>query len=130
MSDIGADAAKTGMLANENIVNTVADAIERFNIPNVVVDPVMIAKSGDALLAETARQTIKQRLIPLATVVTPNVFEAEAMLNKKTLAEMKSAANELKETGCKWIVIKGGHYQNENEAIDLVFDGFINSTSV
>ena len=125
MSDIGTDAAKTGMLANETIVKTVAEAIEKFNIKNVVVDPVMIAKSGDALLAETARQIIKQRLIPLATVVTPNVFEAEAMLGLKikTIEDMKNAAEELKKTGCQWIVIKGGHLQNKNAAIDVVFDG-------
>ncbi len=125
MSDIGTDAAKTGMLANEIIVNAVADAIEKFRIPNVVVDPVMIAKSGDALLSETARQTIKERLIPLATVVTPNTYEAEAMLNMKiqTLNDMKEAAHELKKADCQWIIIKGGHLQNDHEAIDVVFDG-------
>lgn len=125
MTDIGADAAKTGMLANEVIVNIVAEAIEKYRIPNVVVDPVMIAKSGDALLSETARRTIKDRLIPLATVVTPNVFEAEAILNMQiiTLDDMKIAATELKETGCQWIVVKGGHLQNEAEAIDVAFDG-------
>ena len=125
MSDMGTDAAKTGMLANENIVNVVAEAIEQFNIPNVVVDPVMIAKSGDPLLSKTARQTIKEKLIPLATVVTPNVFEAEAMLNMKisTLDDMKHAAKELKKTGCQWVVLKGGHLQDEKEAIDVVYDG-------
>jgi hydroxymethylpyrimidine/phosphomethylpyrimidine kinase len=125
MSDMGTDAAKTGMLANENIVNVVAEAIEQFNIPNVVVDPVMIAKSGDPLLSETARQTIKKRLIPLATVVTPNIFEAESMLNMKisTLDDMKHAAKELKKTGCQWVVLKGGHLGDEKEAIDVVYDG-------
>jgi hydroxymethylpyrimidine/phosphomethylpyrimidine kinase len=125
MSDIGTDAAKTGMLANEVIVNIVTEAIEKFHIPNVVVDPVMIAKSGDPLLSESARQTIKQRLIPLATIVTPNLFEAEAMLNIKisNIDDMKTAARKLKKTGCKWVVIKGGHLRNEKEAIDLAFDG-------
>lgn len=125
MTDIGTDAAKTGMLANEIIVNTVADAIEKFSIPNVVVDPVMIAKSGDALLSETACLTIKEQLIPLATVVTPNVFEAEAMLNTKiaTLDDMKAAAEELHKTGCKWVVLKGGHLEQNKEAVDVAFDG-------
>lgn len=125
MSDIGTDAAKTGMLANEMIVNTVVDAIEKFRILNVVVDPVMIAKSGDALLSEQARLVIKERLIPLARVVTPNVFEAEALLHMKIekLDDMKYAAQQLQLTGCQWIVIKGGHLQNEKEAIDVVFDG-------
>ena len=126
MTDIGTDAAKTGMLANEIIVKAVAEAIEKFRISNVVVDPVMIAKSGDALLSETARQTIKDRLVPLATIVTPNMFEAEAMLNMKiqTLDDMKMAAQELKKTGCQWVIIKGGHLQNKEEAIDVVFDGY------
>jgi len=125
MSDIGTDATKTGMLANEIIVETVAEAIERFNIPNIVVDPVMIAKSGDPLLSETARQVIKKRLIPLASVVTPNLFEAEAMLGSKisSLDDMKSAAHELKKIGCKWVVLKGGHLQVDKEAIDVVYDG-------
>ncbi|UCE06071.1 MAG: bifunctional hydroxymethylpyrimidine kinase/phosphomethylpyrimidine kinase [bacterium] len=124
MSDMGTDAAKTGMLANETIVMAVADAIEKFKIPNVVIDPVMIAKSGDALLSKNARETIKERLIPLATVVTPNIFEAQAMLNTKiqTVDDMKNAASELKKTGCIWIVLKGGHL-HEGNAIDVAFDG-------
>ncbi|MCI0515696.1 bifunctional hydroxymethylpyrimidine kinase/phosphomethylpyrimidine kinase [candidate division KSB1 bacterium] len=125
MTDIGTDAVKTGMLVNAEIVNTVAAAIEEFRIPQVVVDPVMIAKSGDPLLAESARQTIQARLIPLATVVTPNIFEAEAMLKLKirSLEDMQTAALALKATGCKWVVIKGGHLTGESEAIDVVFNG-------
>ncbi len=125
MTDIGTDAAKTGMLANSAIIENVADAITEFNIPNLVVDPVMIAKSGDPLLAESARTSIIEKLIPLATVITPNVFEAETMLNTKinTLDDMKSAAKSLRQFGCKWVVLKGGHLQNNEEAIDVVFDG-------
>ncbi len=125
MTDIGTDVAKTGMLANENIVKAVADAVEKFNIPNLVVDPVMVAKSGDPLLSETAQTVIKEQLIPLATVITPNVFETEAMLNQKieSLEDMKEATVELKKTGCKWVVVKGGHYRKETEAIDVVYDG-------
>ncbi|MEE4310833.1 MAG: bifunctional hydroxymethylpyrimidine kinase/phosphomethylpyrimidine kinase [candidate division KSB1 bacterium] len=125
MTDIGTDAAKTGMLANDAIVDVVAEAIETHNIPNVVVDPVMIAKGGDPLLSESARIRIKTRLIPLATVVTPNVFEAETLLDMKidSLEDMKKAARELRENGCPWIVIKGGHLRNGKEAIDVVYDG-------
>jgi len=125
MTDIGTDAAKTGMLANPEIVFAVAEAIKKFKIPNVVVDPVMIAKSGDALLSEEARKSIKENLIPLATVVTPNIFEAESLLGQKikTLDDMKHAAKELKTSGCEWIVIKGGHYEDKAEAIDVVYNG-------
>ncbi|MBD3289486.1 bifunctional hydroxymethylpyrimidine kinase/phosphomethylpyrimidine kinase [candidate division KSB1 bacterium] len=125
MSDIGTDAAKTGMLANSEIVVAVADAIREFSIPNVVIDPVMVAKGGDPLLAEAARVTIREKLIPLATVVTPNLYEAEVLLNRKitTLDEMKQAAMDLRETGCRWIVVKGGHLAGEPDAVDVVYDG-------
>jgi hydroxymethylpyrimidine kinase/phosphomethylpyrimidine kinase len=94
MSDIGTDAVKTGMLANPAIVKKVAQAVEEFHIPILVVDPVMIAKSGDPLLSEDARKTVKELLIPLATVITPNLYEAEVMLAKKieSLDDMKGAA--------------------------------------
>ncbi len=125
MTDMGADAAKTGMLANEVIVKAVAGAIQEYRIPNIVVDPVMIAKGGEPLLSGTARRSIIEQLIPLATVVTPNVFEAETMLDMKihSLEDMKTAAMKLKRTGCQWVVIKGGHLASESEATDVVYDG-------
>lgn len=125
MTDMGTDAAKTGMLSTPEIVIAVADSIREFNIPNVVVDPVMVAKSGDHLLSEDARAVVKENLLPLATVITPNLFEAEAILGKsiKTIDEMKSAAAELKKIGCQWVVVKGGHLTGEKEAIDVVYNG-------
>jgi len=126
MSDIGTDAAKTGMLANEAIVTTVAQAIKRYNIKNLVIDPVMIAKGGDSLLSDTARHTITNELIPLAKVVTPNRYEAEVMLNMKIndIHSMKEAASKLKEFGPEWVIIKGGHIgEQSDKAIDVVFDG-------
>ncbi len=125
MEDIGTDAAKTGMLANAAIVRTVAEAVKVHDIPNLVVDPVMIAKSGDALLAESARQAIREELLPLATVITPNIFEAEALLEMKipNLKSMKHAAGELKKIGCRWVVIKGGHLDIQSQAVDVVYDG-------
>ncbi len=125
MSDIGTDAVKTGMLSNAHIVTAVADSIREFSIPNTVVDPVMVAKGGDPLLAEAARVTIREKLIPLATVVTPNIYEAEVLLNRKieTLDDMKHGAAELRDTGCRWIVVKGGHLADEQEAVDVVYDG-------
>src|SRR3972149_3108571 len=83
MTDIGADAAKTGMLSNAAIVKAVAEAVREFRIPNLVVDPVMIAKSGDPLLAPEARKALIEELLPLATVITPNVFEAEGILGRR-----------------------------------------------
>jgi hydroxymethylpyrimidine/phosphomethylpyrimidine kinase len=125
LDDIGTDAVKTGMLANPAIVTAVADIIRQYRLTNVVVDPVMIAKSGDALLSEAACRTVIDALVPLATVVTPNKFEAETMLGMKikTLDDMKQAAQNLKQMGCGWVVIKGGHLESESDAIDVVFNG-------
>ncbi|NIR62511.1 MAG: bifunctional hydroxymethylpyrimidine kinase/phosphomethylpyrimidine kinase, partial [Aliifodinibius sp.] len=123
MTDMGTDAAKTGMLANTAIVEAVASALAEYGIPKLVVDPVMVAKSGDPLLDESARQSILDRLLPLATVITPNLYEAEVMLDQKinTIEDMKSAAVELKKTGCRWVVLKGGHLNIDNEAIDILY---------
>ncbi len=125
MTDMGTDAAKTGMLANTAIVEAVASALAEYGIPKLVVDPVMVAKSGDPLLDESARQSILDRLLPLATVITPNLYEAEVMLDQKinTIEDMKSAAVELKKTGCRWVVLKGGHLNIDNEAIDILYNG-------
>jgi hydroxymethylpyrimidine/phosphomethylpyrimidine kinase len=125
MTDIGADAAKTGMLCNAEIVRTVAEAIRTFRIPNLVVDPVMVAKSGDPLLTEDARHAIRDELLSLATVITPNVFEAEALLDRRIedLDAMRDAARELKKFGCRWVVIKGGSLEIDSRAIDVVCDG-------
>ncbi len=125
MTDIGTDAAKTGMLSNEGIVRTVADAVRDFRIPNLVVDPVMIAKSGDSLLAAEARQAIRDELLPLAAVITPNIFEAEALLGSRIgdLDAMREAARELRKIGCRWVVLKGGHLDVGSQAIDVAYDG-------
>lgn len=125
MTDIGTDAAKTGMLSQIDVVKIVAQAVKEFRIPNLVVDPVMVAKGGEPLLSTSARKIIKEVLIPLAMVVTPNLFEAEALIGTQiqTLDEMKAAAAELKKTGCQWVVIKGGHLVDSEDAIDVVYNG-------
>ena len=125
MTDIGADAAKTGMLSNAAIVKTVAEAVREFRIPNLVVDPVMVAKSGAPLLAPEAGKALVEELLPLATVITPNVFEAEAILGSgiEDLEAMKKAARELGNTGCRWVVVKGGSLDIESQAIDVLCDG-------
>jgi hydroxymethylpyrimidine/phosphomethylpyrimidine kinase len=125
MTDIGADAVKTGMLASAEIVATVSRAVNDFRISNLVVDPVMVAKSGDALLTETAQRSIWESLIPQALVITPNIFEAEVLLKReiKNLDDMYEAARDLKKSGCQWVVLKGGHLTIEEQAIDVAFDG-------
>jgi hydroxymethylpyrimidine/phosphomethylpyrimidine kinase len=125
MTDIGTDAVKTGMLATEEIVKVVVEAIQSFQMSNLVVDPVMVAKGGDPLLAETARQTIKELLLPLAEVITPNIFEAEVLIGYKIedLKAMQKAAKDLHELGCRWVVVKGGHLNMEGQAIDVVYNG-------
>jgi len=121
MDDIGCDAAKTGMLGSAEVVATVAAAIERHSIPNVVVDPVMIAKSGDALLAEDARSAVVELLLPVARVVTPNLPEAEALLGHEVGADdMAEAARELCALGAGAAVVKGGHL--EGDAVDVAYD--------
>ena len=125
MADIGADAAKTGMLSNAGIVKAVAEAVREYRIPRLVVDPVMVAKSGAPLLAPEARKALVEELLPLAAVITPNVFEAEAILGRRIedLDAMTKAARELKNTGCRWVVVKGGRLDIESQAVDVMFDG-------
>jgi len=125
MSDIGTDAAKTGMLANAAIVRAVAESARKYRIPNLVVDPVMVAKSGDPLLTEDARHAIRDELLPLAKVITPNLYEAEALLDRKVrdLEGMKDAARELGKFGCRWVVLKGGSIDIGGKAVDVLCDG-------
>ena len=125
MADIGADAAKTGMLGSEAIVRTVAEAVREFRIPNLVVDPVMVAKGGDPLLAPDACLALRTVLVPLASVLTPNIPEAEALLGRRIegLEGMKKASRELRELGCRWVVLKGGHLEGDPEAVDILSDG-------
>ncbi|MGD8896613.1 MAG: bifunctional hydroxymethylpyrimidine kinase/phosphomethylpyrimidine kinase [Acidobacteriota bacterium] len=125
VEDIGVDAVKIGMLSNPEIVTAVARCVRELELPNVVVDPVMVAKSGDPLLSEEARETVREQLLPLARVITPNRYEAEVLagLPIADLDDMKRAARGLKETGCEWVVVKGGHVRGGSEAIDVAYDG-------
>lgn len=123
MSDIGADAAKTGMLATPEIVKVVADAISRHRIEPLVVDPVMVAKSGDVLLAQEAQQALKTELLPLAYAVTPNLPEAEVLCGfpVRDLESMRAAAREIAQLGPQYVIVKGGHL--DGRAVDILFDG-------
>ena len=123
LSDIGADAVKTGMLASSAIVETVAEEMERHQVSRLVVDPVMVAMSGDRLLREDAVEALRTRLIPLAAVVTPNIPEAEALTGLKieTDEDVRRAAEAIVQLGARAVVVKGGH--REGPATDLFYDG-------
>ena len=125
MDDIGCDAAKTGMLANAEIVAAVADRVKAHGIDNLVVDPVMIAKSGDALLAEEARDALITLLIPLAYVVTPNLYEAGVLVGAEvnTVADMSAAARKIADMGAACVVVKGGHLANDPMDLFYVAQG-------
>ncbi len=122
--DLGADAAKTGMLPSAAIVETVAKAIADFDIPFVVVDPVMLAKSGDDLTDDDAVEAIKKTLLRQAFVVTPNIPEAER-LSGVTIAtddDRKEAARRIHALGPTLVVIKGGHFSSP-DIVDVLYDG-------
>ncbi len=123
LSDIGADAVKTGMLVNGEIVEVVAKKIIQYGVKKVVVDPVMVAKSGAPLLREGGREALIRRLIPLAMVVTPNLMEASvlARIRVRNLEDMKRSAHRIYQFGPKYVLIKGGHLKGM--AVDLLYDG-------
>ncbi|HEX9122356.1 MAG TPA: bifunctional hydroxymethylpyrimidine kinase/phosphomethylpyrimidine kinase, partial [Actinomycetota bacterium] len=123
-TDIGVDAAKTGMLASTAIVGAVADAIAETAIPNLVVDPVFVSKHGHALLAEDAVGALRTRILPLATLVTPNLPEAGGLagFDVGSAADMKRAARAILELGPGAVLVKGGH-RTGARADDLFFDG-------
>jgi hydroxymethylpyrimidine/phosphomethylpyrimidine kinase len=122
LSDIGAQAIKTGMLASPVLVATVCEVLADVAAP-VVVDPVAISKHGDALLSAGTVDTVRERLLPLATLVTPNLLEAELLTGVKITDEagMLSAAEAINGLGPQWVLIKGGHLPGR--PVDLLFDG-------
>lgn len=121
--DIGVDAAKTGMLASRALIEVVADRIAWHAIRPLVVDPVMVAKSGDPLLAEDARGLMRDLMLPLATVATPNMAEAEVLSERpvRDLEGMREAARRVHDLGAQWALIKGGHLSGD--PTDVLFDG-------
>jgi hydroxymethylpyrimidine/phosphomethylpyrimidine kinase len=125
MNDIGADAWKTGMLSNAEIIKVVADRASLYNIEFLIVDPVMVARSGDPLLKTEAISTLISKLIPLAYVITPNLHEAHILtgIEISNINEVKKSAVKIVEMGAKNVVIKGGHLQDYNESIDVLYDG-------
>ena len=123
MEDIGAHAVKTGMLANASIIEAVATKIRQYRFKNVVVDPVMVATSGDLLIKKNAVATLRTHLVPLATVLTPNLPEAEELtgMELRGPSHVEEAARRIIAMGARAVVIKGGH--RKGPALDLYFDG-------
>jgi len=125
LSDIGADAVKTGMLSNKEIVSSVSKKLREYGIKNLVVDPVMVSKGGDTLLDAGAREAMVSELFKLALIVTPNIPEAEEITASKisSLSGMKQAAEAIKSLGPEYVLVKGGHLENLPDAIDVFYDG-------
>jgi hydroxymethylpyrimidine/phosphomethylpyrimidine kinase len=123
--DIAIDAVKIGMVSSTALIEAIARALESVDpLPPVVLDPVMISKSGYDLLRENARQKLIERLFPLAEVVTPNIHEAQDLIGAKieTTEEMTRAAKTIVEMGARKVVVKGGHLGGDR-AIDVLYDG-------
>ena len=122
-SDVGADAVKVGMLSSSAIIEAVAERVTAHGVERLVVDPVMVAKGGDRLLREDAAQTLASVLLPLALVATPNADEASVLCGRPvtTTAEARDAARAVHALGCRYVVVKGGHFGDE--AVDVLYDG-------
>ena len=123
MEDMPIQAVKTGMLSSAKIITQVVSSLKHYGIQQLVVDPVMVAKGGDKLLQDEAIQTLKEKLLPHALVLTPNIPEAEVLtgLPIETLDDARHAAKTLISMGPKTVVVKGGH--RKGEPIDIFYDG-------
>jgi hydroxymethylpyrimidine/phosphomethylpyrimidine kinase len=122
LSDIGTDAVKIGMLHSPEVILTVARHLKKWHVCNLVLDPVMVAKSGDKLLQDDAVAALKQSLIPLADIITPNLPEASVLLGRtvSNRADMERAARDLADLGCPHVLVKGGHLSDDS-SLDLLF---------
>ncbi|MDP9405912.1 MAG: bifunctional hydroxymethylpyrimidine kinase/phosphomethylpyrimidine kinase [Actinomycetota bacterium] len=124
VGDIGVDVVKTGMLSSAPLVEAVADGIAAWGLDRVVVDPVCASKHGDPLLRPDAVESLRRRILPLATVVTPNLGEVAILtgVTVRTRADLRPAAEAVKALGPRWVLVKGGHLEGD-DAVDLLFDG-------
>ena len=123
VTDIFPDAVKTGMVSSSELINVIVDCIKTYKLKNVVVDPVMVATSGAKLISDEAISTLKSKLLPVATVITPNIPEAEVLsqMEIKSEADMETAAKIINQQyGCS-VLMKGGH--SLNDANDYLYDG-------
>jgi hydroxymethylpyrimidine/phosphomethylpyrimidine kinase len=125
LGDIGADAAKTGMLANAEIVGVVAEGLRRHAVARLVVDPVCASQHGDPLLRPDAVEALRSEILPLAEVVTPNTGEVTVLTGVEVheVGDLRAAAEAVKALGPTWVLVKGGHLKDNPDAVDLLFDG-------
>jgi hydroxymethylpyrimidine/phosphomethylpyrimidine kinase len=123
-TDIGVDAAKTGMLASAPIIAAVADTVRRLRIEPFVVDPVAASQHGDPLLQPDAFAALRDSIIPLATLITPNLGEVRLLtgIEVRSRADMDDAARALHALGPQWVLVKGGHLP-DGDAVDVLYDG-------
>ncbi|WP_329380329.1 bifunctional hydroxymethylpyrimidine kinase/phosphomethylpyrimidine kinase [Anaerofustis butyriciformans] len=121
-TDIRPDSLKIGMVSNSDIINAIADKLIEYKAENIVVDPVMVATSGSKLISDEAKDTLINRLLPLGTIITPNIPEAEVLSGRKIKSDedMINAAKEISKNIDSAILIKGGHY--DKNANDLLYD--------
>ncbi|MFB9216268.1 bifunctional hydroxymethylpyrimidine kinase/phosphomethylpyrimidine kinase [Vibrio sinaloensis] len=122
-TDLNIIAVKVGMLADANIINVVANKIKQYQPKHLVIDPVMVATSGDLLLEQSAISTLKEVLIPLADIITPNLPEGAALTGKpvpQSEAEMEDMVADLRELGAKAVLLKGGHLEKDENSNDLL----------
>lgn len=124
--DVRVDAVKIGMVANAGIADAITQSLDKYAHCPVVLDPVMVAKSGDHLLNQDDVDAIRERLVPRATLITPNLPEASVLLGREvemgSLAEMRESLNDLRALGAKWVLLKGGHLSGE-ESTDILTGG-------
>jgi hydroxymethylpyrimidine/phosphomethylpyrimidine kinase len=123
MTDIGVDAVKTGMLSNEAIISAVARKVKQYGIQRLVVDPVMRAKGGNALLRSEAERALIAEILPLALIVTPNIPEAEVLsgMTISSIEDMREAAKCIEFFGPEYVLVKGGHLESTEEAVDILY---------
>ncbi len=131
LPDIGCDAAKTGMLSTPGVLAEVARAVREYQIERLVIDPVMVAKGGQPLLRDEAVQSLRETLLPLALIVTPNAHEAAILARQAVncVEEMKEAARRIAALGPRYVLVKGGHVGQEGDSVtDVLFseeEGFV-----
>ncbi|MBK1696396.1 bifunctional hydroxymethylpyrimidine kinase/phosphomethylpyrimidine kinase [Rhodovibrio salinarum] len=123
LDDVRIDAVKIGMIANAQVAEAVADRLRHHAARNIVLDPVMVAKSGHALLAPDAVAAVRDLLVPMATLITPNLPEAAVLLGREddwTAEDMRAHLPDLLALGPEWVLLKGGHLQDSTESTDLL----------
>ena len=125
VEDIGVDAMKTGMLPSVEVIGLVAEKMKQFEIRCIVVDPVMVSTGGDRLVQDEVLGIMKTELFPLATVVTPNLQEAESLIGREITGkqDLQEAAREIFELGSRAVIVKGGHLEDPEYSTDYLYDG-------